>query len=101
MCDNDGLICTPGRIEIAGNKGYLAYMDDEYYNYIYVIFIFVVPEHRKKGLATCLIRKLIEISKPGRIIELISFPSGSSSGNLYERLGFVRSEDPGRWKLRI
>ena len=66
----------------------------------YVLNVFTYPDHRKKGIATKLLEMAIEDAKYMEMpyIELAASESGKP---LYERLGFVRNENPKYTEMKL
>ncbi len=60
--------------------------------FAYLFNMFVEPEHRRKGLATALIRHITQLCRE-RGIEKMTLHDTKMSKNIYEREGFVRSEN--------
>jgi|SRR5208337_484979 len=89
------IIVFEKRRVIIGYAIVIFYWSNEYGgDILHVDELYVKPEHRRRGVATCFFRRLSEIFKDkARLMQLEVSPTNSIAMNYYRKLGFKQTRN--------
>lgn len=87
---NGSIVIAEYNDEIVGEIDYVMDQED-YYNYMSVLWLVTRPKYRRRGIATSLMYHVMRIAKEQKCKRIIIEPEDYRSLNLYTKLGFKKN----------